>query len=563
MFEDDEKVVNYSLSPKIRLQKYINSKSVYHKFHCTKCILECLPVCKFEFVQDTIMDSIEVLLKSNELSVIDSMLSTIPELAENLYEYFPEDATSLIIDDLLPILHDVCFDAKADLCVSIAESYSSVLTLLEQEDFKDNELQILQKMSLSDKKETRYIVSHVLSCLVLYFESSIWFSQLLGILTTLSSDENSSLRALVPSLIASYSKRLFTPKDQALLSGRFPLFCRDPVASVRKSAADSIVSLSESLDDNTRLIIIRPAAQTLMSDPSEEVNISIQKNLGPLVATFGPKADISMVIKYCQTMVSSNATTAYYSAYSFPAVALALGKERWNEIKPSFEMACSSRQVNIRRTLSYGIVCYGQVMDQLDLESAVSSFLNDTPSVAVGVISGMHQIVGFLNNKDILQNGLQDPQQKFQDWRIRLRVSEQLRYCSEFFDRRVLMRSAKELIQDDCATVRKDALMSFAHLMDTNDTSYLKYLTESDNHFIRICAALVFSYAGFDIISRSIELLKKLSRDPVPNVRIAAASSIIMISGSTDSPVAVNDLLVELKKDKDPDVRKVIESKEL
>jgi HEAT repeat protein len=147
--------------------------------------------------------------------------------------------------------------------------------------------------------------------------------------------------------------------------------------------------------------------------------------------------------------------------------------------------------------------------------------------------------------------------EKYQEWRIRLKVSEQLRRCSEYFDKEFLMKSAKSLVMDRIAIVRKDAAQSFADLMDEEDISVIKEMSESRTHWLRATAAWICGRAREEMLESCLPVVARLCKDRVPNVRIAAANALdrmVRLGNIADEFV---DVLKLVKGDVDVDVRNV------
>ena len=555
---NEENEINYLLNPIERLEKYILSNSISHQYHCTKCIIECLEICDIIYLKTKLMNFIEILLQSPHLKIIESILGKISDFSDLICDKFPDEALNLIIDYLIPILQCYLSTCTSEFIDLAAESYSSVITLLDPNDFVLIQFPYLKSLSLSPRRDSRILSATILSCLIYYFEPELMFLNFIEIINILSSDDIGTIRLIIPQLISLYSKKLKLPKEQSQLSGRFHLFCRDPALCVRKSAAESLITLSESLDDNNRLLIIIPSILTLLNDSSEEIIILMKQNLGALISTFGPNVDNFLVSIFCNSISDTNQDISYPSAYSFPAVALALGKSRWNELASTFEIAINSKNEKIRRTLSFGLVSYAHLLDSIELEDTIIYFLRDLPLVAIGIISNLHQFLPLINQKENLLFCLKNPNIKYNNWRIRFKVSEQIRYCSEDFDRLTLFQIAQDLIKDDVAIVRKDALLSFSHLIRNSEIEIIKDLIFNQNHFLRWCAASLYSYLDPSISINILNFLIKLSNDHVQNVRISLAMSL----NSLKEIFLNNDFILKaisiLKNDKDLDVNKII-----
>jgi serine/threonine-protein phosphatase 4 regulatory subunit 1 len=187
----------------------------------------------------------------------------------------------------------------------------------------------------------------------------------------------------------------------------------------------------------------------LLGDSRATVREVVMKGLGPMIAQFGAQVQPPLVAKYCTLLSATESSIAFSAAFAFPAVALTLGRARWPEVKRAFEVAVSAKDYQIRRSLAFGLASFGPILDAETLCGVAKDFLRDVSEVAVGIITNLYQLVQYIERKEELLFCLIEPRTKYPKWRMRLRVSEQLRYCSDVFDRAALMASAKELLRDE------------------------------------------------------------------------------------------------------------------
>ena len=322
------------------------------------------------------------------------------------------------------------------------------------------------------------------------------------------------------------------------------------------------MTLSDALDPNERFIMIMPEVNLLLVDPVEAVRTAASKNLGQIISLIGGRSDSQIIAKYCALLFSRDATTQFLAAYSFSGVALALGTSRWSKLEAAYDIACSSKYHNVRRTLAYGLQAFAHLLDPNTLVTVSSTFLRDFPVVALGVVSSLHKILeiiedkkGLVAGKESLLFALQDPS-RYKSWRMRFHVSEQLRYCSKFYDSEVLFESAKDLVKDDVYQVRKDAVLSFCHLLTQERLSFIPSLISSDIYWERATAAKIIGTADIELGKQMIPDLIKLCHDNVANVRLAAvdAANKILDHLEGDEKAQLNKVISELRSDPDYDV---------
>lgn len=523
---------------------------------CAQMTADVIAEASYEELIDIIIPGIHQLAQCDSPPANENIYSLMPDIAETIQDCFPDNAEMLIMNQILPLVHEAIENKSEYLDEFLAESFAALITIIETNDFITIELPHVIEFAKSSVKETRMIVTEFLSFLVDFFEPSLWYKQLFEIICTLSSDPLSSIRCQIPTLIAHYARRITTPREKAQFCGRMALFCRDSVTNVRIAAAKDLIVLSENLDPMSRFVTIFPALQVLINDPSEAVRKTISKHLGAIISTLGSKVDKSVVIKYCASLESEDSDMAFHAAFAFPAVALTLGESRWKEIKASFEHAIQSPENMVRRSLSFGLSSFAPLLDPEDLSRISLQFLNDLPAVGIGIISHISNILRFVNDREPFKPYISDPF-KYNQWRIRLQISEQIRLCIDYLDRPFLIGIASQLIHDDVIAVRKDAVISLAKLMDNESTYIISDLANSDYFRDRICAAAIYQFLNTKLFHDDYTILEKLSKDPIPTVRIASAHAISTISKTVEDPV-IDSILKVLRDDKDIDVKYAI-----
>lgn len=549
---DDE--IDYSIPPLERLQQYIKSTQDFMLIHCSECVIDCCSVATIEQVHSILIPAIKELLNNEDEEISDSMLMMVPDFVDALFDNFPDEAEDLLTESVLPLVHDVATDQSEQF----AESFAALVVKLKTEYFTQKEVPFLQELSQNDDEFTRLAVANILLFLVEHISPSLWINGLLAIISDLSSDSSEEIRTKIPPLIALYTKQLQSAREKTLLSAKFVLFIRDSSESVRVAAAESLVTLCTSLDPSSNLVTVIPAARQLLNDQSELTRTTMKKNIGPLVAQLGKQADRSLVSQYCNALFSTDANVAYAAAYSFPAVAISIGPDRFDELRSGFDQASASREFMVRRTLAYGIIEYATILGSEDLYEASMNFLKDIPSVAIGVLTNLDRIIEFfIDKKEDFFFALQNPK-RFKEWRLRMEISKQLRKCQKYYKKEDLVEIAKQLVIDDVWVVRNDAVNSFIDLMDEDDIEFVGMLVNGKDYYIREEAANIIRLLPEDHLINNeigiIKALRKLSDDKVANVRIEAAKATRVLLKIMDDNEDLKELDEKFKNDIDVDV---------
>jgi hypothetical protein len=246
-------------------------------------------------------------------------------------------------------------------------------------------------------------------------------------------------------------------------------------------------------------------------------------HLGPLIAALGPQIDRSIISHYSAFLCSPNPNLQYFAAFSFPAVANSVGRSRFSsELLPSFERCCSASDVRVRRTIAFGLSSFASVVDRSFVTDAAFNLIRDIPEVSIGVISRLSELLPHVEDRNAFLLCFRNPSARFISWRMRLHVSEQIRKCSQFFNRQPLIDCASELIDDPVAAVRNDAAKSLGELLCEEDLWITDDLTESVSHWGRLYAAKILGFAHLKVALRAKRSIQKLLSDPVFAVRIEA-----------------------------------------
>ena len=549
---DDD--IDYSIPPLERLQQYIKSTQDFMLIHCSECVIDCASIVTLEQVRSILIPAIKTLLNYEDEEISDSMLMMVPDFVDALFDNFPDNAEEFLTQDILPLVHDIGTDQSDQY----AESYAALVVKLKTEYFIKNEVPFLQELAQNDDEITRLTVTNILLFLVEHINPSLWYNGLLSIISDLSSDSSAEIRTKIPPLIALYTKQLQSAREKTLLSAKFALFIRDSADSVRVAAAESLVTLCTALDPSSNLVTVIPAARLLLNDQSELTRTTMKKNIGPLVAQLGKQADRSLVAQYCNALFATDANIAYAAAYSFPAVAISIGADRFDELRSGFDQASASREYMVRRTLAYGLIEYATILGAEDLYEAAINFLKDVPSVSIGILANLDRYIELLiDKKDDFLFALQDPC-RFKEWRLRMEISKQIRKCQKYFKREDLIAIAKQLVVDSVWVVRCDAADSFVQLMNEDDVKFVCSLASNSEYYVREEASRIIRLMEANHVDENeeevFEVLKKLSQDKVANVKIEAARATRFLLKEREGNEVLKSIYENLKNDKDADV---------
>jgi serine/threonine-protein phosphatase 4 regulatory subunit 1 len=191
---------------------------------------------------------------------------------------------------------------------------------------------------------------------------------------------------------------------------------------VRKACAESLVALSESITAEERASKLIPIFEKLVDDvrqhsprdttrhgttrtttrhlkthmthaqTSRWVRSAAFQNLGRFIATFEGRAVTPELLQLYNGMVAPTAATKYgdaeivnYCAFDFPAVIYTIGRDRWGEVKATYEALVKDLQWKVRRPLAHALhevaAILGQELTEKDLCPFFELFMKDLDEV--------------------------------------------------------------------------------------------------------------------------------------------------------------------------------------
>jgi serine/threonine-protein phosphatase 4 regulatory subunit 1 len=116
------------------------------------------------------------------------------------------------------------------------------------------------------------------------------------------------------------------------------------------------------------------------------------QNLGHFIATFEARAVTPELVQLYNAMVAPTAATKYgdaeivtYCAFDFPAVIYTVGRDRWGEVKVTYEVLVKDLQWKVRRPLAHALhevaTILGQELAEKDLCPIFELFMKDLDEV--------------------------------------------------------------------------------------------------------------------------------------------------------------------------------------
>jgi serine/threonine-protein phosphatase 4 regulatory subunit 1 len=287
-----------------------------------------------------------------------------------------------------------------------------------------------------------------------------------------------------------------------------------------------------------------------------------------------------------------NALTGF-CAYNLPAVVLTLGPQNWSILRECYESLACSMQWKIRYTLASSLHeiarVIGPELAERDLVPFFNALVKDVDEVRVGLLRNLASFVKILGTVErrkcleCLRSFLETDNKR--NWRFRLELTRQLEQLTEIYEAdevyKYLRPLAVDLVKDGVAEVRKTALFVITNLiLRVRSTlgcgkpnlvhDFLRELVETlcqSEKWVRrqTFAALSGQLIGVGALKPVqfaedvLPHLVNLSYDPVPNVRLIVAQTMVSCVSKLEFDERCNQLVTNiietLQFDTDRDVR--------
>ncbi|XP_012254171.2 serine/threonine-protein phosphatase 4 regulatory subunit 1-like isoform X2 [Athalia rosae] len=287
-----------------------------------------------------------------------------------------------------------------------------------------------------------------------------------------------------------------------------------------------------------------------------------------------------------------DAKIPHHCAFSFPAVALTLGRGNWHLLVDAYRTLTCALQWKVRRTLASSIhelaIILGEDLAARDLVPIYDGFIKDLDEVRIGALKHLATFLKVLRPQDRRQYLhrfddflVTDPEW---NWRFREELANQLLEAVDLFNpvdvSEWITTVALHLLVDKVAAVRTVALALVTQIisyLSVDEALVTALVRELGNMFPRsakwthrqtygiLCSQLITNGAiTADRFSREmLPHLIDLSLDTVPNVRLSVARTLARYvatrgpewQGGPEQAEAVKTKLKHLRQDADRDVR--------
>jgi serine/threonine-protein phosphatase 4 regulatory subunit 1 len=499
-----------------------------------------------------------------------------------------DEGRKALFEVVLPIIGQLLSDPIAEVRVSAGVSLVAAAGLMRSEDLGPHVLTlVLQLAHNDDQEDIRMTAAVLLNELAETFGPDLCIQFVASEVVCLAEDPLFRVRKAAALNLDAICRTAGPVNAAKKLLPAFLKLASDDIWGVRKACAESVGAMSRCLDPVVRVSELMPLYERLLNDSSKWVRNAALQHLGPFLATLpGPKISSLLLSHYVRmglppefppsgspTSSSSSsaaslfssasaatlatlarigadpadAELAVYCAFSFPAVALTFGRQRWPELRQLFISLSRDIQIKVRRPLAFSLHELARILGpdiaEADLVPAFDIFLKDMDDVKFGVIRNLSQFLKALSANATRESYLPVLDELLRaslphNWRFRKSLASQLTSLCSLFSahatHEIVTPFALALLADPVSEVREEAINGVPALLNRlgeadaghqmEFISALQRLGLASNYkdrllFVRVCGAIA---KGCDVnLFRRHFMTEVLSlaNDKVRNVR--------------------------------------------
>ncbi len=350
-------------------------------------------------------------------------------------------------DELLPLISALASDASAEVRLAAGGALVGVAPLFAREELGARVLTVVLALAHDDDaEELRMSAAVLLNELSDAMGPELCAQFVLPEMVCLAEDPVFRVRKAAALNLDAVCRAAGPALAQRRLLPAFLRLAADDIWGVRKAAAESLVAVSRSLEPAARCAELVPAFERLVADASKWVRAAALGHVAPFLATL-PSARISPALLAHLTHIGvageapppppppagaaaaapaaptsgagavaaiavlgltarsgadpTEVDLAAHAAFSFPAVALALGRARWPELRALFWSLSRDAQRRVRRPLACALHEIARIVGpeaaEADLSPALDVFLRDCEDVRSGALRGLSAFLGALS----------------------------------------------------------------------------------------------------------------------------------------------------------------------
>ncbi|KRX07644.1 Armadillo-type fold [Pseudocohnilembus persalinus] len=530
----------------------------------------------------------ETLLKfSKESSPIKKLfLQQIPGVLKFLEN---QGQGQLMKDTVLPPIFDLLGNQDLDIKEEAASQLAQLVNILSDKEKGDFILKKVIEMANDDESEdNRLVAVQLFGKLASSFGKDLCDQHIVKLFLYLGDNPSTKVRRetvnYLPVISQNCSKELFDNK----LIPFYRIKCNEHLWHMRKSCVEVIVELSKIADSEKKQILSQIMTDQFLEDQNRWVKVEAYKMLGPFIATLENQKQISeklfihfnKMTEYNVNHLSNQDEIMIKCSFYFPAVLQVFGVGKWAELRNTLYTLIKHRNKNVKKPIACSLHEVAKIIKQKraedDLFEVYEKVLKDqSDEVRFGAIKNLSNFLEIFDQekKESLVEVLQTVQKDPKKWRIRSLISKQIKNFAKIYTPEIIFQYilpiATKLCNDTVNLVREEASRQMYALVDAlNGTpqfimviEVIKGFADSKKYsqrqvYVLICSELMNMVDIFE--EYFLDIFYKLADDPVSNVRITLARTIvqhIQSDGKLKDHPKIKEMVEKLRQDSSSEVR--------
>lgn len=546
--------VDDTLDPLNRLLNYYTSGFSLQREFLAREIVDTVKYAGFEQSAKLVVPLLAAFAVDSEPLVRRMFVQKLPGVAAFFIEEGGSTGYEYLLKRFLPMGFDLLIDKNVEVGASAMTALKELAAFVKPEHVRSNLLQVVVALARDERAEDyRVVAAQLFNELAAIFGPNCCVSEVLPELELLANDSNFSVRKAVSANMGKISEVV---KEDTAENAVLPMYlslCKDEIWGVRKACAESIESIALGVGPEARFTKLVPAYIHLLEDSSRWVRNGAYDFFGRFLHTLRPSDLNPPLLKLYTDMAfqSENGDMDYSEAcaFSFPAVAQVVGRERWDELGETYGALLKDVKWKVRKSLAYSLheiaLIVGKEITESDLVSAFELLLRDLDEVRLGIVQNADVFLGVVGRetREGLVLLLCNVPLESENWRLRNVVAQHLGSVALLLDPansialRTVINLVVRLLDDSVMEVRRSIYHSAAillkHLADVGLENVLCGYSQTlvqiaDRHSFR--GRLMFAYlaeeveklGATDLVEKYfLNGLLKLANDHVGNVRFA------------------------------------------
>ena len=452
----------------------------------------------FEKTRALILPLLDTLLNDEEYPLRQVLAEQLGGVAEVCVRSGGAAGYTALLETVLPATAVLLADGVPEVRMAAGEALVAAAGLVRPEDLGARVLTLVLGLAHDDEQEElRMAAAVLLNELAQTLGPDLCLQFVASEVICLAEDPVFKVRKAAALNLDAICRVLGPSTARSRILPAFLTLARDEIWGVRKACAEALVSLSHCLEPAVRVTELAPLWERFAADASKWVRNAAYTHLGPFLATLPGARVTAPLLSHFVRMAgvggggasaaaptfagldaSSAAELPAYAAFSFPAVAITLGRARWQELRPTYLALSRDSSPRVRRPLACALPelarIVGPAAAEADLLPAFRTALTDTDfDVRDGALRAFAGFVGALDSAareaalPLLDEVLAEVWPL--DWRSRVALAAQaaplVMTLSPAAAYTVLAPWTARLLGDPVAAVRDTAARGFAAVL--------------------------------------------------------------------------------------------------